>query len=180
VEIAGLRDVEGSTELIDYAISQALSSNYNAILHWGQRNESQRLHIEERFGDDLRNWRRALSRITQNGKLDRFSSAFTRRTGLEIVTPIIESLTAAGGRISAPITVQWKCDQNPPATEIRLQVTDPTGNSSLFSGLPLAGDREVTPDATIGVYTMTLFAAIVLEGERNEVSKQVTVNVLLP
>ena len=90
VEVAGLRDVDGVTELIDFAISQALDRNFQGILHWGQRNESQRFQIEERFGGtpsdltgNLNRWRQALSQITENGRLQGFSSAFTRRTGLE-------------------------------------------------------------------------------------------------
>ena len=95
-----MRDVTGVTEFIDFAIMLALNSNFKGILHWGQRNESTRAHVQERFGDTLANqsgnlhkWRDALSSITQHGKLDGFSSAFTRRTGLEIVTPIIGNLT---------------------------------------------------------------------------------------
>jgi hypothetical protein len=92
VEVAGLRDVDGVTELIDYAISQALDPNFQGILHWGQRNESKRFQIEDRFGGrpgnptgSLNRWRQALNRITDNGRLQGFSSAFTRRTGLEDV-----------------------------------------------------------------------------------------------
>jgi hypothetical protein len=92
VEVAGLRDTEGVTELIDFAISLALNDNFKGILHWGQRNESQRSDIEERFdgkpNGNLHRWRQALSRITQDGRLDGFSSAFTRRTGLELSLPI--------------------------------------------------------------------------------------------
>jgi len=90
VEVAGLRDVDGVTQLIDFAIASALNRNYQGILHWGQRNESLRFHIEERFGatpadpiGDLQRWRQALNQITEDGTLDGFSSAFTRRTGLE-------------------------------------------------------------------------------------------------
>ena len=89
---AGLRDVDGVTELIDFAISLALDRNFQGILHWGQRNESQRFQIEERFGaapgeaiGHLDRWRQALSQITENGRLQGFSNAFTRRTGLENV-----------------------------------------------------------------------------------------------
>ena len=51
VEISGLRDVSGVTRLIDFAIMLALDSNFTGILHWGQRNESMRAHVQERFGD---------------------------------------------------------------------------------------------------------------------------------
>jgi hypothetical protein len=91
VEVAGLADVVGTKELIDFAITKALDGNSKPIMHWGQRNDSTRQHIEERFGpiDDptcnLARWRGALSNITDNGRLNRFSSAFTRKTGLEVV-----------------------------------------------------------------------------------------------
>jgi len=89
VEIAGLKDVDGVTELIDFAIMLSRDPNFSGILHWGQRNPSNAADIERRFGagasgNDLRVWRRQLSRITDGGRLDRFSSAFTRQVGLEV------------------------------------------------------------------------------------------------
>jgi hypothetical protein len=85
-----LADVVGTKELVDFAITLALNSNFKGILHWGQRNESNRAQIQERFGDPLvdpnsrmARWRKALNLITKNGQLNGFSSAFTRRTGLE-------------------------------------------------------------------------------------------------
>jgi hypothetical protein len=92
VEVAGLKDVSGVTELIDFAITMARNPNFKAILHWGQRNESDAADIEFQFGDrndprngDLGRWREALAEITDKGQLDGFSSAFTRATGLEVV-----------------------------------------------------------------------------------------------
>lgn len=89
VEVAGLKDVSGVTNLIDYAIALSRNRNFGAILHWGQRNESSAKDIEFRFGDrnDPRNgnlgrWREALHRLTGGG--DGFSNAFTRQTGLEV------------------------------------------------------------------------------------------------
>lgn len=86
VEIAGLKDVDGVTELIDYAIALSRDPNFGGILHWGQRNPSNAADIAFRFGGggDLAAWRAQLSRITDEGRLDGFSSAFTRRTGLEV------------------------------------------------------------------------------------------------
>jgi len=81
VEVAVLKDINGSQELIDHAVKLARSGTYNAILHWGQRNDCNRGEIEARFGDDLRRWRDALATVT--GGRDGFSSAFTRQTGLE-------------------------------------------------------------------------------------------------
>jgi hypothetical protein len=88
VEIAGLNDVDGVSELIDFAIMLSREPNFGGILHWGQRNPSTIADIERQFGQgagggDLGTWRRQLARVTDNGRLDRFSSAFTRATGLE-------------------------------------------------------------------------------------------------
>ena len=83
VEVAGLRDVTGSKELVDFAILLAKDRNFRGILHWGQRNEFTRADVEDRYGEDLVEWRKALRRVTENGRLDGFSSSFTRRAGLE-------------------------------------------------------------------------------------------------
>lgn len=86
VEVAGLRDVEGSKELIDYAIQLALDPRYGGILHWGQRNPTTAANIEEQFGDPsdpgtkLGAWKNALGAISPG---EAFSSAFTRQAGLE-------------------------------------------------------------------------------------------------
>jgi hypothetical protein len=89
VEIAGLADVVGTTELVDHAVALALDNNFKGILHWGQRNDSNKAQIDARFGpgadltSPLGRWRTALKSITNNGQLNGFSSAFTRQTGLE-------------------------------------------------------------------------------------------------
>ncbi|MEJ7690657.1 MAG: hypothetical protein WKF76_13480 [Nocardioidaceae bacterium] len=91
VEVAGLKDVTGVTELIDFAIASSRDRNYGGILHWGQRNESNTADIEHRFGDgatpaggDIGAWRRELAQLTHDGQRDAFSSAFTRQVGLEV------------------------------------------------------------------------------------------------
>ena len=91
VEVAGLKDVKGTKELVDFAISLALNNNFRGILHWGQRNLSTVQNIEDRFGNtalvragELAKWRDALKRITEDGRFPGFSSPFTRQTGLEI------------------------------------------------------------------------------------------------
>lgn len=90
VEVAGLKDVSGVTELIDFAIGLSMNRNFPSVLHWGQRNETDVVTTEDRFGwsqpsgGDLGAWRRSLHLLTDAGALDGFSSAFTRRTGLEI------------------------------------------------------------------------------------------------
>ena len=90
VEVAGLKDVTGVTELIDFAIGMSMNRNFRSVLHWGQRNEADVATTEDRFGwsqpsgGDLGAWRRSLDLLTGSGALDGFSSAFTRRTGLEV------------------------------------------------------------------------------------------------
>jgi hypothetical protein len=89
VEVACLRDVAGSQELVDFASAFARNHNIRGIVHWGQRNDCTRAEIQYRFGektwfgDSLTPWRDSLHRITDNGTFNRFSSAFTRRLGLE-------------------------------------------------------------------------------------------------
>jgi hypothetical protein len=83
VEIAGLKDSPGVAPLIDYAIALSRDRNYGGILHWGQRNDSDRSDIEHRFGADLQTWRSKLRQLTDDGAADAFSSAFTVQTGLE-------------------------------------------------------------------------------------------------
>ena len=178
----GLRPArrERGHELIDFAIMLALNSNFKGILHWGQRNESTRAHVQERFGDTSQSGishrgGKTLSQITQNGKLDGFSNAFTRRTGLEVVTPIIGILRRPAV-LSQPITIHWDCDQNPPATVVSLQVISPSGVQSSFAALPLVGQQQVTATEQ-GVYTIWLVAGVELAGERRETSEQVSVTV---
>lgn len=179
VEVSGLRDVTGVTNFINFAIMLALNSNFKGILHWGQRNESMRDHVQERFGDTLADqsgnlhaWRTALSKITENGKLDGFSNAFTRQTGLEIVTPIISNLSASGSAQSQMVTINWDWDQNPSATEISFQVTSPSGVQSSFVAQLLVGHMKVAASES-GMYSVMLIAAIDLDGERRERTQQV-------
>jgi hypothetical protein len=90
VECSGLADEAGSTEFVDYAVRLALDPNINGILHWGQQNDSTRQDVEFRFLNPpggptgpLADWRQVLNQLTDNGRLAAFSSAFTRKTGLE-------------------------------------------------------------------------------------------------
>ena len=90
IEVAGLVDLSGSRDLVEYATQLALNPNFGGILHWGQRNTANAGDIERLFGmgvdassgGPLARWRLALAKITGGG--DAFSSDFTRRTGLEV------------------------------------------------------------------------------------------------
>lgn len=90
VEVACLKDVSGGQEMINYAVGLALNPTIGGILHWGQRNDATAADIQRLFGDTssptnghLGAWLRALVDITDGGARNRFSSDFTRRTGLE-------------------------------------------------------------------------------------------------
>jgi hypothetical protein len=89
VEIAGLKDVEGSQELIDYASRLALDCNMGALVHWGQHNDYVAADVDRLYGQptspagsDIARWRHVLADLTDS--LDGFSSDFTRQRGLEV------------------------------------------------------------------------------------------------
>jgi hypothetical protein len=84
VEIACIRGMEGSQQLVDYATALALGPAIRGHLHWGQRNDYTAPHVELRYGSNLAKWRNALGRITEDGARNAFSSDFTRRVGLEL------------------------------------------------------------------------------------------------
>lgn len=83
VEVGGLKDVEGSQDVVDYAHKLALNPMIKGFEHWGQGNKYEKPDVLFRYGSELPKWRDALRDITDNGQLNRFSSQFTRRTGLE-------------------------------------------------------------------------------------------------
>lgn len=182
VEVAGLNDVSGVKGLIDYAIQLALNPNFKGILHWGQRNESTRAHIEERFGDSATNlggklgkWRQALARITQNGTLDRFSNEFTRRTGLEIVMPTAGVLTARGTGVGSMIDVRWDWSNNPVAGYI-LKTTRPNG-SNVSAVVAATGSQQVRADVP-GFWLFTITATIDVAGLQRQASSQASVTIV--
>ena len=166
VEIAGLKDVSGSVELVDYAVRLCLDKTFSGILHWGQRNNSKWTDIEDRFGDgpigpggNLRIWRNALSRITKNGLLDGFSSTFTSDVGLEIVTPIIydfrsDILSGADGK---NVVTSWDCNDNPRTFGVHLKITGPTTDIPVPSSLPLSGKHSFAV-SELGIYKLQLTA----------------------
>lgn len=179
VEIAGLKDVKGTKELINYATTLALNPNFKGILHWGQRNESSMADIQARFGDSqlfpggkLGRWRHALSRITENGRLDGFSSAFTRRVGLEVVLPTIDSLTVVptNAVLGQFVTARWDCSRNPASVEIELEILSPTSVRSSRAGLARTGDVQLGA-AERGAYAVRLTAILRFARESRRTSR---------
>lgn len=160
VEIAGLKDVRGSAQMVAFAESLARNRNFNGILHWGQRNNSTASDIEHRFGDSvdapggaLGRWRSALGSVTDNGRLDGCSSAFTRRTGLEVVQPVVGQVTyePASPARGGVFALRWDCVNNPPPTEVLVTVRTPSGVQTESGPLPPAGQKDI-PALEQGTY----------------------------
>jgi len=183
IECSALADVDGSTEFVDYAVKLALDPNIKGILHWGQQNTSTQAEVEFRFGDSaaapggpLAQWRSVLSRLTENGLLDGFSSEFTRRTGLEIVQPKIGDfrLSSSGPPTAHDCTVSWSCAFNPPGTAIRLEIHQPSGAVASVTGLALVDTHKVVSTGG-GSYAISLVASLVTNGVTRQAKQTLTV-----
>lgn len=187
VEVSGLKDVIGSTALINFALTLALNPNFSGVLHWGQRNTATMDDIQRIFGDapgqpsgNLHTWRNVLSSLSDNGRLDGFSSAFTRQVGLEIVSPLVSSFTlqeppTAGG----PILLDWDCSHNPPPPRTTARISWTTPSGALGSqNVGLSGSSQpVVTDAQKGVYKFVLTATTTLNGESRQTTQTLSVTV---
>jgi hypothetical protein len=187
VEVSGLRDVTGSTALIDFALTLALNPNFGGILHWGQRNAATMDDIQRIFGDapgqpsgNLHTWRNVLSDLTDNGRFGGFSSAFTRQVGLEIVTPLIKSFTLQRPPIArGPILLDWDCSHNPPPPRTTAQIswTPPIGPPG-SQNVGLSGSsQQIISAAETGVYQFVLTATATLNGESRQTTQALSVTV---
>jgi hypothetical protein len=152
VEISCLKDISGGQQVVDYAATLARNPNFNGLLHWGQHNDYTMADVEHRYGDsvtapggDLGTWREALGRVTDNGRLDGFSTEFTRRTGLEVVRPRIQEFTVDRHAVSTgdTITLKWNCLSNPPESRVSILLSRPTAGPSLINTVPLAGQHQI-------------------------------------
>ena len=83
IEVACVRGVEGSQQMVDFATSLALNPSVGGFLHWGQRVDYVGTQADLRYGTRLRDWRSALRELYRGGTGDAFRSAFTTRVGLE-------------------------------------------------------------------------------------------------
>ena len=89
IEVAAIRDAAGSVPFVMNAAQVARHPMFAAPFHWGQFNPLVRTEVDRIFNAPpkpgaLTAWREALRVFTQNGRRNGFSSAFTRRTGLEL------------------------------------------------------------------------------------------------
>ncbi len=183
IECSGLADANGSAQFVDYAVKLALDPNIKGLLHWGQQNTSTQQQVEFRFGDTpsaptgpLHDWRGVLSRLTDNGRLDGFSSAFTMKTGLEIVQPETGafSVTHAPSAGHPSCTVSWDCTNNPPQTEVSLNIQSPSSGTNSIGGLPLSGTHTFNA-AQPGNWVVTLIASLDRNGDIRTASQAVHV-----
>ncbi|EJR27959.1 MULTISPECIES: hypothetical protein [Bacillus cereus group] len=166
VEIACLKDVSGSQDLINYAVSLARNPNINGLLHWGQRNDWTMAEVERIYGDSALNpggnlglWRQALSYITQNGRLDGFSSKFTRHTGLEVVVPTIKNfrIDKSIAQKDETVEIRWDCSNNPPKTRIQIITVTPAGET-IETSQPSLFSKYMLNLTESGIYTISLIA----------------------
>jgi|GEM_PF-2514991 len=186
VEVSGLKDVDGTVQLINFASTLARNNNFGGILHWGQRNAHTMAEIQNRFGDlpsapggKLGKWREALSRITGNGKLNGFSSAFTRFKGLEIVTPKITALSTDLTNVlpNTVFLIRWDASNNPPGTRLSMSIRHPDGRSSIIP-TPALNGQAVRTEALRGTHGITLTATIDLNGQSLSASKSITIRII--
>ncbi|MDQ3928718.1 MAG: hypothetical protein M3328_06170, partial [Chloroflexota bacterium] len=80
IAIAGLKGFKGLASLLDALEADAVAMG--ATVHWGQRNNLTRTQVEASY-PDLPTWREVLRRVSAHGNLQSFSTAYSRRTGLE-------------------------------------------------------------------------------------------------
>lgn len=148
IEIAGLSKVDGTEPFLNQLEEDVKA--FDAVLHWGQRNNWPQQEIEKRFipagpWGQLYRWREALSKLTEHGRYDLFSTPFSKHTGLEITHSIIGIFSAAPteGCIHEKTNVTWDCIKNPPETQAFLLHTPENGSSARIPLPGLSGSTQV-------------------------------------
>jgi hypothetical protein len=149
IEIAGLSRIPGTESYL--RTLEEDSRKFGAILHWGQRNNWTQSEVEQHYipagpNGELFKWRKALSDLTDHGRFDLFSTAFSKLKGLEITTPITQDFWIAPTDACAdePVTVTWNAISNPPET-VAFVVHTPEGGAPERIALGgLSGTRQIT------------------------------------
>jgi hypothetical protein len=115
---------------------------------------------------------RPSGRLTANGRLDSFSSQFTRTAGLEVVQPLIGSLiVATAPTVANPAcTLAWDCRDNPSGTTVTLQIISPSGAVTLVPSLPLQGTHTFSA-AHAGTFVAVLQASLTRNGETRQANQ---------
>ena len=127
LEIAGLLDAPGTTDLLKRFEADAV--DLGGRIHWGQRNDLDMKQVEQGYdpaspNGRLYRWRKVLSSLTDNGRLNVFSTQFSRDRGLEVVQPLVGSMTVSPTNVAAGDVVQvdWAAAANPPGTVASLEI----------------------------------------------------------
>jgi hypothetical protein len=179
VECSGLADEAGSTEFVDFAVALAQDPNIKGVLHWGQQNDSTQTQIEFRFGDTpgsptgrLHDWRAVLGQLTDNGRLDGFSSHFTRHAGLEVVQPLIGAFSVQSPPSAGDpnCTLAWDCRNNPNGSTAGLEIISPSSGVVSIAALPLQGTHVFTANQT-GTWIAVLRVNLTVNGQTRHASQ---------
>jgi hypothetical protein len=110
---------------------------------------------------NLGRWLAALSEVTDNGRLDGFSSAFTRTVGLEVVSAALREVRVdpAVVRVGEEATVSWDASNNPSGSTVELTIISPSASRRLPQKLPLTDTYrfvvEEPGDHVIGIEVRT-------------------------
>jgi hypothetical protein len=110
--------------------------------------------------------------LTANGRLDGFSSKFTRTAGLEVVQPIVESfkVQTAPSAANPQCELVWDCENNPPGTSLSMEIVPPVGAPITHSGLPRQGMQTFSAAAT-GTFSAVLTATLTFNGQTRHAKK---------
>lgn len=149
LEIAGIGEIHGTEPFLHDTESDAIS--LGATVHWGQRNNLSMKDVENMYdpngpNGELFAWRKTLSELTANGRLTAFSTDFTRKRGLEVVQPQVQSFTVLPDFACAGSNTRvfWDAADNPPGTIVDLAIrpTDPSTPATVIRLGDLAGSRD--------------------------------------
>jgi hypothetical protein len=178
IEIAGLSRVEGTGPLLKQVEEDAVK--FGATLHWGQRNNWSMRNVEDAYNPfgptgSLFKWRDALSLLTDHGRHAVFSTDYSKRVGLEITDPIIDSFTASPteGCPQELTTLTWDAIRNPPETKAFLLVRPQQGAETLIP-LPGLADSYSVPLGT-GRSTLSLVLQRPLNANVYEANSDISV-----
>ncbi|MBT2667299.1 hypothetical protein J7J00_17610 [Bacillus sp. ISL-4] len=124
VEIAMPVEILGTEPFMQLIERDAIE--LGATLHWGQRNNMNMKDVERLFDatGPLFRWRKALSKISSNGRFATFSTKFTRDRGLEVVQPLVQdfSVVPRFACAGSQLRINWNANNNPPGTVASLEV----------------------------------------------------------
>jgi hypothetical protein len=169
IEITGLLAAHGTIPFLKQVQQDAWQMG--ATVHWGQRHDLEMKQVEQNFDPNpplgpLYRWREALGRLSRHGRFPTFSTEFTRVRGLEVVMPEVQGFTVFPAETCAglPVHITWMAGDNPPGTQVRLEITPHLATEPIqVIPLPsLDGARDV--QALAGRNDYSLVASLTLNG----------------